>query len=78
MPRGGTAEVGDLSLDPELIEGGLQDVLNLPREPGNGENLAGREESHVLSLTERPARCKRNDRGRAGSLIGFDFFGTFG
>ena len=41
MARGGPAEVGDLALDPELIEGGLQDVLDLPGELRDGQNLAG-------------------------------------
>jgi len=40
MARRGPAEVRDLALDPELIEGGLQDVLDLPGELRDGQNLA--------------------------------------
>ncbi len=40
MARGGPAKIGDLALDPELIEGGLQDILDLPCELRDGQNLA--------------------------------------
>ncbi len=54
MTRGGPAEVGDLAFDPELIEGGFQDVLDLPREFRDGQNLAGRKQIHEMEVTEGP------------------------
>jgi hypothetical protein len=80
MARCGPSKVGDLAFDPELIEGGFQDILDLPGELCDGQNLAGRKEIHGKEVAEGAKRCKGfvPHRCLRKGLSLFDFFKALG